>query len=678
MRALLVALVMVAGASRAQDVLPGDGTGEVETSRRAEGLLETPLSLSVVERDEMLRGRSALGLEDALVGVPGVFAQSAPNFAQDTRVSIRGYGARASFGIRGIRVYVDGVPTTLADGQSEVDSIDLAFAERLEVLRGPVSSLWGGGGGGVLSLSTVEPTAEPTLRLRTLFGSHHLSRHEAVATGRAGPVGYAAGLAYTRLTGYRDHARTRQHTAFAKLEGELPDRTRVRGLFSGVWAPEADDPGGLNQSEVDEDRTQARLAAHRFDTGERLDQQRYAIDVTRPLPRDQQVRLVGYYLKRDFRNRLPFESRGWNHFNRDAGGGSLTYRGERGRLAWLAGVDASLQRDPRERWENLSGSRGALQLDQTEKVRSVGPFAEIDVKLARGFGVVAGVRYDWMEYVCDDHFDGDADQSDRFRYRELSPRVGVYLDRAPRALLYANLLSAFRPPTTTELAVADSGCFQSDVDPERSRGVEVGAKGRLGEWLFYDVAAFYLRVRNAIVPFEDLTGRTLATNAADVRRLGVELGLGARLRPGLELRAAYSFADYRYRDYDRESLASGTVRDFDGNREPNTPRHHLSAELRYEHATGLWAVLGLRYFSDIDVDDANDLESSSATVSDLRVGYDWPWRDLLLRPFAAVRNWSNVEYDGQLRPNAAFGRAFEPAPKAELLAGIELSWGGPL
>jgi iron complex outermembrane receptor protein len=675
MRLLLAALVMLAGSSRAEDALPGDSPEQVEASRRADGLLETPLSLSVVERDEMLRGRPALGVEDALTGVPGVFAQSAPNFAQDTRVSIRGYGARASFGVRGIRVYVDGVPTTLADGQSELDSIDLAFAERMEVLRGPVSSLWGGGGG-VLWLSTVEPTAEPTLRVRTLFGSHHLSRYEAVATGQAGPLGYAAGLAYTRLRGYRDHARARQQTAFVKLEGELPDRTRLRGLFSGVWAPEADDAGGLTEREVNEARTQARRAAHVFDTGERLDQQRWALDVTRPLAGGQELRLVTYYLRRNFRNRLPFESRGWNHFDRSAGGASLIYRGGRGPLAWLAGVDASLQRDPRERWQNLSGSRGTLQLDQTEKVRSVGPFAEIDVKLAHGFGLVAGVRYDWMEYVANDHFEADGDQSDRFRYRELSPRVGIYLDRSPRALLYANLLSAFRPPTTTELALPGSGGFQDDLDPERSRGVEVGVKGRLGERLFYDAAAFYLRVRNAIVPFEDLTGRTLATNAADVRRLGVELGLGARLRPGLELRAAYSFADYRYRDYDRVSLATGAVRDFDGNREPNTPRHHLSAELRYEHPAGAWVVLGLRHFSDIDVDDANDLESSGATVSDLRVGYDWLWRDLLVRPFASVRNWSNVEYNGQLRPNAAFGRAFEPSPKAELLAGVELTWGG--
>jgi iron complex outermembrane receptor protein len=549
MRALLVGLLVLAGTSRADDALPGESPDRIESSRRAEGLFETPLSLSVVERDEMLRGRPALGLEDALTAVPGVWVESAPNFAQDTRVSIRGYGSRATFGIRGIRVYIDGVPTTLADGQSEVDSIDLAFAERMEVLRGPISSLWGGGSGGVLALSTLEPSPEPEVRLRTLFGSHHLARYEAAATGRLGPLGYAAGLAYTRLTGYRDHARARQHTAFLKLERELASGTRLRGLFAGVWAPEADDPGGLTDREVDEDRTQARRRAHLFDTGERLDQQRYAVDVTKPLPGGQELRLVIYLLRRDFRNRLPFESRGWNSFDRTAGGGSLLYRGGRGRLTWLAGVDASLQRDSRQRFENLGGARGLLELDQTEKVRSVGPFAEVDVKLPQGLGLVAGLRYDWMEYVVDDHFDLDGDQSDRFHYRELSPRVGIYLDRSPRALLYANLLSAFRPPTTTELALPDTGGFQSDLDPESSRGVEVGAKGRLGERLFYDAAAFYLRVRKAIVPFDDPTGRTLATNAAEVRRLGLELGIGARLSPGLELRAAYTLADYRYRDY---------------------------------------------------------------------------------------------------------------------------------
>ncbi|MFQ5698777.1 MAG: TonB-dependent receptor family protein [Myxococcota bacterium] len=692
--ALLVALAAAAttaagtAAPLDEDAIPGDSAEAVRTSRARRALLESPQAVSVVDREELSRGRPGLGLNEALDGVPGVLAQSAENFAQDPRISIRGYGARAPFGIRGLRVYLDGVPTTLADGQTEVDSLDLAFVDRVEVLRSSSSALFGSGGG-VLSLTTPEPTQEPTLRVRSVFGSHLLARYEALATGTVGSIGWVAGGAQTRLGGYRNHSHARQYSALLKLERRFSDGTRLRLHLSGVRAPTAQDPGGLRSDQVASSRRQARPEALRFDTGEWLHQERVAFDVERPLlgsrgsgssarSRDAPglaLRARGYLLRRRFRNSLPTSSRGRVALERWAGGGSVVLSGPLYRGRWVTGIDVDLQRDDRRRFDNLDGVRGPLRLDQREAVRAVGAFGQTEWRLGAGLGLVMGLRYDWSEYVAGDHLEADGDQSSRFRLRELSPRLGLYLDRSPHALLYANLLSSFRPPTTTELAPDPvlGGGFARGLRAERSRGLEIGVRGRLGERLFYDTALYYLRIRDAIVTFDPGVGPRRARNAGDVRRMGFELGLGALLGAGLETRLAYTWSRFRYRDF-----RISPTQAFGGRREVGTPRQQLNAELRWRHPSGLWAVLALRHLSDIPVDDANTLESPGATLSDLRLGFDWRRGSVLWRPFVAVRNWSNVGYDGQLRPNAFGGRSFEPAARREIRLGLEVRLGaGP-
>ena len=232
---LVLASLWLPAAARAQ----GSDLRGTDPLRDPERLREEPLAISVLEREEILLGRPAVDIEEALDLVPGVFAQSSRNSAQDTRVAIRGYGASAQFGIRGIRVLVDGVPTTLPDGQSEVDSIDLAFVDRVDVVRGPISSLYGGGGGGILSFTTVGPTDEPTFSSRVVFGSHNLSRYEALARGRAGATGWVAGLAYTRYSGYRD-AHLRHGRGACAAEALAPAaqaaRPHARAAPDGVLA----------------------------------------------------------------------------------------------------------------------------------------------------------------------------------------------------------------------------------------------------------------------------------------------------------------------------------------------------------------------------------------------------------------------------------------------------------
>ncbi len=643
---------------------------ETESTRRPSALLQTPASISVVSAEEIRRGQPATSLDEALLLVPGVFAQSGRNFAQDSRVSIRGYGARAQFGVRGVKMLVDGIPTTLPDGQTELDSLDPIFVERIEVVRGPVSSLYGGGGGGLISVSTLEPSAEPKLVLRALFGTHHLSRYSAALTGTRARTGYVIGLARTRSSGYRAHARAEQTVLSTKLTRETEAGTQLRLGLSGVWAPEAQDAGGLNAAEVAVDRRAARTANVVRDAHEKLDQQKVSLSLRRPLGPGHELQATLYRVWRDFANALPIDRR--VDFDRTVTGGSVLYRNESRRVHWMLGLDVDIQKDRRRNYENLAGARGALTLRQSETVRSVGPFAQAEVDLPHSFGVVVGLRYDWVEFVVGDRLVTltNGDRSDRLRFRELSPRLGISWGRSSALQLYANLATAFRVPTTTELAPSDAaGGFTSDLDPERTLGFEIGAKGLLWERVFYDLVLFDLRIDDVAVEFDE-GGPTFFRDAGEVRRRGAELAFSALLHPGLSIRASYTYADYRYTDFD--VVEDGVVTDFDGRREPNTPKHNVAAEIRAEHPSGLYGTLSLRHFSDIEVDDANTAQSCGATISDLRVGWEFERGVATFDPFVGIRNWSGVRYEGSLRPNAFAGRYFEPAPETELYIGLQV------
>ena len=683
--AITTLLLPLAAVATAEDDPSGFALYETESTRRPSVLLETPASISVISAEEIQRARPAVSLDEALDLVPWVYAQSARNFSQDSRISIRGYGARAAFGVRGIKMLVDGVPTTLPDGQTELDSLDPIFVERIEVVRGPVSSLYGGGGGGLISVSTLEPSTEPRVTLRSVFGTDHLSKYSATLTGTHGATGYAAGLARTRQSGYRDHNRAQQTVLMTKLSRETEAGTQLGLGFSSVWAPEAQDAGGLRASEVAIDRKSARAANVIRDAGEKLNQQKLSVSLRRSLGQDHEVKAIAYVLWRDFSNSLPIDRR--VDFDRTVTGGSVTYRGASGIVDWIAGLDVDVQKDRRRNYHNVFGARGDLTLDQSETVRSVGPFAQISLALPHNFDLVMGARYDWIEFVVGDRLvtPTNGDRSDRMRFRELSPRLGVHWGRSQALQLYANLSTGFRVPTTTELAASDTrGGFSSDIDPERTLGLEVGAKGLLWERLFYDIALFDLRIDNVAVEFDE-GGPPLFRDAGEVRRRGVELAFSALLQPGLSVRASYTYADYRYTDFD---VISGPVTtEFDGKREPNTPMHSVGAELRGEHPSGVYGTLSLRHFSDIEVNDANCAESSGATLSDVRVGWRMERSGTIFEPFFGVRNWSNVRYDGSLRPNAFSifdpdtcrvtvpGRYYEPAPETELYVGVQVRFG---
>jgi iron complex outermembrane receptor protein len=378
-------------------------------------------------------------------------------------------------------------------------------------------------------------------------------------------------------------------------------------------------------------------------------------------------------LQRDFTNALTFNRR--VNLDRKAWGGSLVFADTTNFVHLTGGLDVDLQRDVRANFENLLGARGAKNLEQSENVSAIGPWLSADASFDNGLGVVLGARWDWTQFESGDRFvnAGSGDASDDKTFRDLSPRAGIYWRASDALFAYANYNTGFQVPTTTELQTpGPDGGFQSNFDAERTSGLELGAKGLLFDRLYYDAALFALRVRNVAVPYEDAAGNTFYRDAGESHRRGLELALSAWLAPGLSVRGSYTYASYRYHDFKSVDLGTGDVVSQDGNLEPNAPINVLGLELRYEHPSGFFAVSSLRYFSKLWVDDANSASAPAATTSDIRLGWDLRRGDFVVQPFVGAQNWTGTVFDDRIRPNATFGRYYEPAPRASVYAGIEL------
>lgn len=644
----------------------------VTATRLPEPLADVPAAVSVIGRDDIHAGRPMVGLDETLERVPGVFVQNNRNFAQDLRVQIRGFGTRAAFGIREIKVLVDGLPETLPDGQTELDALDLAAVDHIEVLRGPASSLYGNAAGGVIQIFTDEPPPTPEARLRLTGGSYGLGKYDVHAGGRTGDAGVALHAGFVQLDGYRDHSAAERGTLTAKLTYALGTNTDVMLLLNGLDTLRADDPGGLTRAEVRADRRRPRGLNVDLDAGEDVSQGRVGT-ILRHRTDATELSAYAYVLYRDFDGRLPIlpaAGDGITAFSRVSPGAGVRWAGSGDLLGCehtlLAGVDVQHQDDDRRRFANVAGKRGALGLAQDERVTSVGPYLRWIVRLRDDLEASAGVRYDRVYYDIDVHVPAESGGSATRTLDAWSPSGGITWHPRRWLSLFANAGTAFQVPTTTELANPDGAGFNRNLQPQTSTSYEIGTRARWAERGRFALSAFYLDLEKTLIAFESPSGRTFFRNAGRSERYGVEAEWQLRLTDELRWSAALTFIHAAFRRYRTGSA------DFAGNEEPGIPTGIAYSELFYRHPGGLYAAIEASATSGFYADDANTVRSRGSTLVNLRGGYDRTLGPLRIEPFVGIQNVTDAAYDGVVRLNAAAGRFFEPAPGLNVYGGIAI------
>jgi iron complex outermembrane receptor protein len=640
----------------------------IEVTRDQAPWLDTPAAVTQIGAAGR-EGEQGQALDEWLHAAPGVFTLNRYNAAQGLRPSLRGFGARAGFGVRGIRVRVDDIPLTLPDGQTELDALDLGLLERAEVLRGPASALYGNAAGGVVSLYTREVPEAARFALEAGAGEPGARnlRFEA-GTGRDG-FGALGALSLRELEGFRRHAAA--ETAIAS--GKLHWVQAAGGLTLGLNALDVDaqDSGGLTAAERRADRRAAAPSNLRFDAGEDIRQQRISLGWVSSAGQAVNYRLSAWGGQRDFANRLPFTAGGQSSFSRDFGGlGAQLGWHARGfgiPQYWVAGLDLEAQRDNRRRHDNLDGARGAETLRQRESVRSAGLYMEDRLDLGERWLAALGLRHDRLRFVLEDAFLADGDDSGRRSLDETSYHLGLGFRPDDVSLIYLRAGSAFESPTLAEFANPAGGGFNPELEPAQARSVELGFKHEQGT-LRYELALYRIHVRDELLRFElpAQPGRSFFRNAGRSRRDGFELGLDWRFAPRWQLGAAYSRSDYCFVDY---RLGA---QDFSGNEIPGLPRQQLFAELAY----GLenWQLrLSLQAVDRMFADDANATRVAGYTLASLRLNFDVPgaprWQ-----PYIGLNDIFDRDYDDNIRINAGGQRYFEPAPGRTAYAGVEARW----
>ena len=667
-RALPVLCLLLASASIAQAPPVELEPIEIEATRSRLELADVPAAVTVIDGETLRHGRGAASLAEVLDQVPGLFIQNAGNFAQDARIALRGFGAQAAFGIRGVAILVDGIPQTLPDGQAQVDAIDLNEIERIEILRGPASALYGNAAGGVILITTRGAAEGPRFSARQTVASFGRRDSRASAAAGGDPLGLRLSLGRFEQDGYRDHSRVEQKRANLRLDWLPQPATRIDASLGWFDAPEEQDPGALNAADTAATPRAANPGNLRFDAGEALEQWRFGARVEHRLNEQHRLRLTGFRFDRDFSNLLPFRNGGQVGFDRRYTGLDLTHEADfkpaERPLRWVWGADWRLQDDERARYDNLDGLRGDRVLQQRERVEARAVWAQAHVELAPGWALSAGLRHDRIGLEVTDRLLADGDDSGGREWNELSPWIGLAWRPDASWTVFANFGHAFQTPTTTELAnpenPAAGGGFNPGLGPETADNLELGFRYNAPGRLRFEASAFRIVVDDAIASFEvpefSGSGRDFFTNAGRSTRLGLELAAEWRLAANLSLNAAWTGSDF---EFDRFETADG---DFSGKRLPGVPRHRSSLGLAWGDARGRSARLEANRVGGFFADNANTARVESRTELRLAAGRTFRLREARLRLDAGIENLLDQRYPDNVRINAFGGRHFEPAP----------------
>ena len=679
--ALLGAALLAAAPRAARAQQPVDtthGADSVRAPRPADTLavvrvtaLRTPLeatrapyAVSTAPTRQTAAARPGFALDEVLGAVGGVQVDNRLNFALGERIAIRGIGARSQFGVRGVRVVVDGIPATLPDGQTQLNNVDLGSIGGAEVLRGPASALYGNASGGVVILQTAPaPFARFAPTVRFMGGSDGLARAQIGAGGTDGRATYALSADRLDYHGYRAHSTARNAHANAVATYDW-DRASLR-LVGNVVRYDAENPGALSATLLRTDRRQAYVGNVAARTGERGAQGQYGASGHVDLgPGALQYSL--YTLTRGLVNPIPPRI---IQLDRAASGARAAYSatiGDASRsLTGIAGVEWALQRDDRRNWTNVKGTRGALVLDQRERVTNASPFAQLTARLDR-LTVLGGLRHDAFRFAADDHLVTATDPNDSgVRHMSAtSPSLGASYEIDPALSVYANAATAFETPTTTELANRPSGAggFNPELQPEHAHSTEAGFKGRLAR-VAYDVALYRMRIDGELIPFEvpSTPGRQFYRNAGVTEHRGGEVNVSTILAPALTLHGSFAVVNARYVAYSVDTTS------YAGNRVPGIAPRIGTLGLEWGLPDERFLAVEERVESATPVTDANDARSPGYAVTNVRGAAHVHGVGV----FGGIGNLFGRLYNTSVVINAAGARYYEPAAGRTFYLGIE-------
>lgn len=680
---------------------PSEGSLMVIKQRSGLSELDTPAAVSVVSGDDLRNSTAQVNLSESLGSVPGLQIQNRQNYAQDLQLSVRGFGSRSMYGVRGVRVYVDGIPATMPDGQGQTSNIDINSIDKVEVLRGPYSALYGNASGGVVNIDTQTGSQPTTLTAGTYFGSYGSWRNSVKASGSTGDGSHAGDVNYTisgsRFTtnGYRDHSGTQKNLGNARLGVRIDDVSTLTLMLNSV-SVEANDPGGLTRAEW-KDNPRQSPRGDTYNTRKSLDQTQVGLRYQREMSENDQLTLTTWHGERHTtqyqsipvavqknpaypggvivleRKYSGIDTR-WKHQDQI---GSVPF-------SVIGGLDYETMTERRQGFQNYVIDNGTTELGEKGEQRrneknvmwNLDPYLQTSWDLTPKWTLDAGMRYSTVSFDSTDYYvtTGNGDDSGSKRYHKLLPMGSLNYAVTDAWNVYLSAGRGFETPTINELSYRSVDGSQTGLNlglkPSTSDTVELGSKTRIGYGLL-TAAVFQTNTDNELVVEDSSNGRSVYKNAGKTRRQGVEMSFDQQFAENWQMKMAWTYLDATYRNSTCDDSGSCTP---SGNRLPGVAKNMGYASLAWAPEQGWHAGADVRYMGSIQADDENDAKAPSYTVVGLSTGYKFGWDKWSLDLFSRVDNLFDKAYVGSVIVNEGNGRYYEPAPGRNYGVGASLSY----
>jgi iron complex outermembrane receptor protein len=658
----------------------------VTATRVAQSSFDLPVAVDRVNEQQIREGQLQVNLSESLDEVPGVAVQSRQNYAQDLQMSVRGFGARSSFGVRGVRLYSDGIPGTMPDGQGQFSQFDLSTADHIEVLRGPFSALYGNSSGGVIAIFTKDGKAGFDAEGTAEYGTFNTQRYALQTSGASGPVNYVADVSHFQTDGYRDHSEAERNIFNSKIGITLDEVSKLTVVLNAIQTPFVQDPLGLTRAQLAANPTQAGVDADAYNTRKSLDQEQLGVTYERHLTDNDELSAEAYT---GHRHTVQFQA------IPKSTEGAITNPGgviDLGRAYWgtdlhvtdrrdiagtplqvTAGVSYDDLDEDRRGFLNFIGDtlgvEGAPRRDETNHVFDFDQYLQAQWDPGAPWRIVAGVRNSTVNVDSFNHLPtaGPVADSDA-HYGATNPVAGVTYRASSLVNLYASYGKGFETPTLNDLAYRSTNGSLPGLNfalrPARSDNFEVGVKAEANH-VRGSLDAFYIKTHDELAVEENAAGRSVEENIDETQRRGAELAVDAWWSGGFTARLAYTYikAEVESPYMTCLTVPCHPILIPEGNRLPAVPANTLYAGITWRYAPLGFSITAETFSrAEIYVDDRNSDAAPGYWVDNVRFGFEQDSGNWHLSEYASVDNLTDRRYVGSAIVNETNSRFFEPAP----------------
>ena len=623
---------------------------------------QVPFSVSIKNFNENRNYTSKSSLSDFTNSIPGLYASSSNNFSQDLRISIRGFGARSAFGIRGIKLIVDGIPETTPDGQSQLDNLPLGLISNIEVLRGPSSILYGNSSGGVISINTLSNSSEPYFKTSAVFGAYQYQSIQRTRVFDWNNSSLVVHFDKRRSNGYRDFSGYKSSILNLRYLRDLDENNEIFLQLNYTDSPYAYDAGGLKLSEVEDNRRQSRKNNFDYDTYEKVRHIKTGFSWKHLNDNNSFIDSYFFYQKRDFNSKLPFNYGGIIFLERDYYGigtkYSKTFNSENKTRTVTLGIDHTNQQDDRRRFKNNLGEQGEKTFDQLEKFKNTGIYLINQTDYGSGLLFRYGIRFDNNKI--------GTDFEDFISLNKFNPSLGISYSLNNSNNIYFSTGTSFETPTLNELSNNPNGNgLNKNLDPSSSVNYEIGWRRSVSN-LLVEATVYLINTDNEILPYEieEFPGKNFYRNVGSTRRYGIELNSQLLFSNG-KLNLSYTNSKNIFIDFnlDGDDLKDLSI--------PGIPDQILDIELIFNLSKRQSIAINNRLIGELYADNLNETQTSSYNLLGLTYSKKIFKNSQI---YLGVNNLLDVNYYDNIRINAFGKRYFEPAPKRNFHFGINFSF----